>query len=186
MVGIPSAYELVASPFGNIGLVWSQRKSSPHIVRIFLPRGNMTMVETISRSFPGAVRRSNSAIEKICRQVQEFMKGNKVDFSLKYLDINSCSEFQQKVLIENRRIPRGMVSSYGRLADKILIPGGTRAVGSALARNPFPIIIPCHRVIKSNGELGGFGGGLNMKRTLLEMEGVVFDSNGRVNQDYFR
>jgi len=179
-------YELDTSPFGDIGLVWSQRKTSPYIVRIFLPRGNMTMVETISRSFPGAVRRSNGAVKRICGQIQEFMKGNPVDFSLKYLDMSNCSKFQQKVLLENRRIQRGMVSSYGRLADKILIPGGARAVGSALAGNPFPIIIPCHRVISSSGELSGFGGGLKMKKTLLEMEGVGFDSNGKVNKDYFR
>jgi methylated-DNA-[protein]-cysteine S-methyltransferase len=186
MTGMSFAYELIASPFGNIGLVWSQRKSFPYIVRIFLPGGNMTMVETISRSFPGAVRRSNSAVKRICRQIQEFLKGNNVDFSLTYLDINNCSEFQQKVLLENRRIPRGMVSSYGKLADKILVPKGARAVGSALAGNSFPIIIPCHRVIRSSGELGGFGGGLKMKKILLEMEGIVFDSNGKVNQDCFQ
>ncbi len=181
----PYAYEFVASSFGDIGLVWMQKDYATCIMRIFLPGGDMGMVEIISRSFPGAVRRSNDVVKKICRQIHEFMKGDPVDFSLACLDISNCCEFQQRVLLVNKKIPRGRVSSYGRLADQILVPRGARAVGLALARNPFPIIIPCHRVIRSNGELGGFGGGLKMKKILLEMEGVEFDSNGRVSQDYF-
>lgn len=180
------AYELVTSPLGNIGIVWVQKDSLPCIVRIFIPGEDMAMVEIISRSFPNAVRQSNDTIEKICRQVRGFMEGDKVDFSLEYLDMSNCYEFKRKVLLETGRIPRGMVISYGRLTDKILVPRGARAVGSALAGSPFPIIIPCHRVIRSNGEPGGFGGGLKMKRTLLEMEGVGFDSNGKVSQKYFR
>ncbi len=186
MTGMSFAYELVASPFGSIGLVWSQRKFSPYIVRIFLPREGLAMIEIISQSFPGAVRQSNGIVRKVCGQIRELMNGNMVDFSLECLDLSSCSEFQGKVLFESGRIPKGMVSSYGRLADKIFVSRGARAVGLALARNPFPIIIPCHRVIRSNGELGGFGGGLKMKNALLEMEGVGFDSNGRVSRKYFR
>ncbi|MBE9570266.1 MAG: methylated-DNA--[protein]-cysteine S-methyltransferase [Proteobacteria bacterium] len=168
-----------------MGLVWVQKDYSPSIVRILLPGKDMAMVEIIGRFFPCAVRQTNDTIEKICGQIQEFMKGNKVDFSLGYLDMNNCYEFQRKVLLETERIPKGMVISYGRLAGKIHVPQGARAVGSALAGNPFPVIIPCHRVIRSNGELGGFGGGLKMKRTLLEMEGVGFDSKGRVSRDCF-
>ena len=186
-MGIPCAYELVASPFGDVGLVWRQKNLSPCIVRIFLPRKNVDMAHVINQALPGGgVRRSHSMIEKICRQIEEFMRGNPVDFSLEYLDMSNCSTFQQEVLLENRKIPRGRVGSYGKLADTILVHGGARAAGSALARNPFPIIIPCHRVIRSSGELGGFGGGLNMKRTFLEMEGIVFDSQGKVHQEYFR
>jgi methylated-DNA-[protein]-cysteine S-methyltransferase len=65
------------------------------------------------------------------------------------------------------------------------VPGAARAVGTALARNPFPIIIPCHRTVRSNGDLGGFGGGLKMKRELLELEGVQFSTTGRVLTDRF-
>ena len=67
------------------------------------------------------------------------------------------------------------------------MPNSARAVGGALARNPFPIIIPCHRAIKSNGELSGFRGGLKMKRALLELEGVEFSQDGRVitNRIYY-
>ncbi|MDO9527645.1 MAG: methylated-DNA--[protein]-cysteine S-methyltransferase [Syntrophales bacterium] len=185
MAGTPCAYELAASPFGDVGLVWRQKNLSPCIVRIFLPKKNADTAHRINQAFPGVVRRSHSMTEKICYQIEEFMRGNPVDFSLEHLDMRSSSAFQQNVLLENRKIPRGRVSSYGKLAGTILVPGGARATGAALAGNPFSIIIPCHRVIRSSGELGGFGGGLNMKRTFLEMEGIVFDSRGKVNKDYF-
>jgi methylated-DNA-[protein]-cysteine S-methyltransferase len=72
------------------------------------------------------------------------------------------------------------VSTYQRIAKYLGNAKGARAVGSALAGNPFPIIIPCHRAIRSDGTLGGYQGGLEMKRRLLEMEGVMFDALGRV------
>jgi methylated-DNA-[protein]-cysteine S-methyltransferase len=81
------------------------------------------------------------------------------------------------------RIPRGWISTYGRIARHLGTPGGARAVGGALARNPFPIIIPCHRAIGANSELGGFRGGLEMKRALLELEGVEFSQTGKVLTD---
>jgi len=77
------------------------------------------------------------------------------------------------------------VSTYGRIANHLGIPGGARAVGQALARNPFPIIIPCHRAIGAGGDLGGFQGGAAMKRALLELEGVELSSSGRVETDRY-
>jgi len=70
--------------------------------------------------------------------------------------------------------------TYGGLAASIGVPGGARAVGGALAGNPLPLIFPCHRVIRGDGTLGGFGGGLDLKKTLLTREGVSFDRRGRV------
>ena len=77
-------------------------------------------------------------------------------------------------------IPRGRVSSYGLIAARIGSPGGARAVGRALATNPFPIVVPCHRAIRSDGRLGGFQGGAGMKRALLEQEGIAVSPEGRV------
>ena len=99
------------------------------------------------------------------------------------IDFDQCSGIQKKVLLAEYDIPRGWVSTYKRIANKIGIPKGARVVGNALARNPFPIVIPCHRAIKSNGELGGFQGGIEMKQTLLEMEGIEFSNNGKVIAD---
>jgi len=86
--------------------------------------------------------------------------------------IDHCSKFQQKVLRAASAIPRGKISTYQRIAKQIGKPKAVRAVGRALANNPFPLIIPCHRVIRSDGSLGGYQGGLKMKRALLKKEGV--------------
>ena len=75
---------------------------------------------------------------------------------------------------------RGKVSTYQRIAGHLDNPQAARAVGTALAHNPFPIIVPCHRAIRSDGALGGFQGGAEMKRALLEMEGVLADGSDRV------
>ena len=90
----------------------------------------------------------------------------------------------RRVLSEDGEIPRGRVMTYGGLAASLGVPGGARAVGNAMAGNPFPLVIPCHRVVRSDGSLGGFGGGLSMKRALLAMEGVRFDPKGRVFSEY--
>jgi methylated-DNA-[protein]-cysteine S-methyltransferase len=99
------------------------------------------------------------------------------------VDFNNCFSTQKKVLLAEYEIPRGWVSTYKRIAEKIGIPKGARVVGNALARNPFPIIIPCHRAIKTNGDLGGFQGGIAMKRTLLKMEGIKFTDKGKTITD---
>jgi O-6-methylguanine DNA methyltransferase len=92
-----------------------------------------------------------------------------------------CGAFQRKVLLAEYRIPRGWVSTYGKIAKHVGVAGGSRAVGRALAENPFPIIVPCHRAVRVNGEIGGYQGGSDMKRALLEMEGVEFTEKGRVS-----
>ena len=97
--------------------------------------------------------------------------------------LERCSEFQKRVLLAEYGIPRSWISTYGRIARHLRIPGGARAVGGALSRNPFPIIIPCHRAIRANGELGGYRGGLKMKRALLEFEGIELSQAGRVLTD---
>jgi methylated-DNA-[protein]-cysteine S-methyltransferase len=103
-----------------------------------------------------------------------------VTFSEKILDMKLCGEFQRRVLSRVMRIPRGRVSTYGRLAEKSRASRGARAVGNVLAMNPYPLIIPCHRVIRADRSLGGFGGGLKMKKDLLLMEGITFDAKGKV------
>jgi methylated-DNA-[protein]-cysteine S-methyltransferase len=95
---------------------------------------------------------------------------SKIPLNMPCLD--HCSKFQQKVLRAASAIPRGKVSTYQRLAKQIGNSKAARSVGRALANNPFPIMIPCHRVIRSDGSLGGYQGGLKMKRALLKKEGV--------------
>lgn len=101
-------------------------------------------------------------------QLGEYFAGTRKHFDLP-LKLNG-TEFQLRVLQELQRIPYGETTSYGDIAQRIGRPKAVRAVGAANGRNPIPIIVPCHRVIGSNGSLTGFGGGLGAKRALLQLE----------------
>jgi methylated-DNA-[protein]-cysteine S-methyltransferase len=86
------------------------------------------------------------------------------------LDFDGVSPFLRAVWQATRDIPRGQTCSYGELAARVGRPGAARAVGQAMAHNPWPIVVPCHRVVASDGGLGGYGGGLDMKKRLLSLE----------------
>lgn len=98
--------------------------------------------------------------------------------------LEGCSAFQKKVLLEAATIPAGRVASYKWVRDK-LGSGSPRAVGRALAKNPYPVVIPCHRVVRSSGIPGGFQDGPSAKKRLLESEGVRFTISGRVCREFF-
>jgi methylated-DNA-[protein]-cysteine S-methyltransferase len=102
------------------------------------------------------------------RQLAEYFAGDRKSFELP-LKLTG-TEFQVRVLEELQRIPYGETKSYRDIAERIGRPKAVRAVGAANGRNPIPIIIPCHRVIGSHGELTGFGGGLDTKEALLRLE----------------
>lgn len=102
-------------------------------------------------------------------QLKEYFHGKRKDFSLQ-LDLGYGTDFQRKVWKALTEIPYGEVRSYGQQAVKVGSPKAFRAVGSANGKNLIPIIIPCHRVIASGGKLGGFGGGLENKQILLDLE----------------
>lgn len=121
-------------------------------------------------------------------QIQAFLDGRMLSFPphlLHLLRLDPCPPFRRQVLLAVSAIPRGRVSSYGRLAARLNNPGAARAVGTAMATNPFPLIIPCHRVIRSDGGLGEFGSGQAMKKALLEMEGVAFQTPERISKVFF-
>jgi methylated-DNA-[protein]-cysteine S-methyltransferase len=104
--------------------------------------------------------------------IRAFLNGHDVEFDLGSARLDLCSLFQQEALRAEYKIPRGCVSTYGLIAAQIGRPGAARAVGNALAANPFPIVVPCHRVIRSDMNIGGYQGGPDMKLRLLESEGV--------------
>lgn len=109
------------------------------------------------------------------RQLNEYFAGERHEFDLP-LRLDG-TEFQLLVLEELRRIPYGETTSYGAVAKRIGRPKAVRAVGAANGRNPIPIIVPCHRVIGSGGDLTGFGGGLDTKKALLRLEAEHVPSN---------
>ncbi|MDH4222272.1 MAG: methylated-DNA--[protein]-cysteine S-methyltransferase [candidate division Zixibacteria bacterium] len=103
------------------------------------------------------------------KQLKEYFTGKKVKFTDK-LDLSSGSPFEQKVWRKMMQIPYGKTVSYKKLAQMAGEPEKARAVGNACAKNPLTIIVPCHRVIKSDGGLGGYAGGLERKKRLLNLE----------------
>ena len=173
-------YTTVPSAFGTLTIVWRETSEGPRVCRLLLPGERISAEEVMRATYVGIRPLSNPTIKALTEQLQSFLKGDAVDFRLSLIDLGQCSEFQRKVLLAEHEIPRGWVSTYGRIARSLGMPGAARAVGTALSRNPFPIIIPCHRAIRSNGELGGFRGGVKMKRALLELEGVEFSTTGKV------
>ncbi len=169
----PTQWFSLPTAIGEMHFAWAETASGPRLVRILLP-GAAAGVEGM-RDFAPPLEVAN-----IGRLVQVFLSGEAVAFDLSMLALSCCGEFQRRVLLAEAAIPRGWVSTYGRIAAHLGAPGAGRAVGSALARNPFPIVIPCHRAVRSNGTLGGYQGGLTLKRTLLTAEGVAFGDGGRV------
>lgn len=137
-------------------------------------------MERLGIEFPGCEVSSCVEIARVAAGIDAFLRGRDIRFSLDCLQWSACPPFQRAVLRAEHGIPRGSVSTYKLLAARVGNPRGARAVGNALANNPFPIIVPCHRAIRSDRSLGGFQGGLAMKRALLEREGISFDRKGRV------
>ncbi len=123
--------------------------------------------------------------EDLARSLDACLRGGTPSFPLAWLDLETVTPFQKKILLTLAGVPRGKVISYGTLAARAGFPGAARAAGTAMARNPFPLVIPCHRVIRSSGEPGRFGNGTALKRALLLWEGVTFDRAGRVNRSCF-
>jgi len=112
---------------------------------------------------------SPDRFKELIKRLKAYLSGHRVSFPNE-LDLSSATPFQREVWQTTRLIPYGETRSYSWLAEKIGKPRAVRAIGQALAGNPLPIIIPCHRVISSNGKLGGYSGGLETKRRLLHLE----------------
>ena len=115
------------------------------------------------------------AVETLVRAVESYFRGEEIGGAVieELLGYLAPTEFEQAVLREVALIPRGDTASYGEVAERAGYPRAARAVGNVMHTNPYPIIIPCHRVIRSDGNLGGYGGAENIKAWLLRFEGHV-------------
>lgn len=114
--------------------------------------------------------RDPEALAEVERELREYFGGERDSFDLP-VDLSFLTEFQQEVLVEARAIRFGQVVPYSELARRIGNPKAARAVGNALGSNPVAIVVPCHRVVRNDGSLGGYGGGVQYKQRLLEIEG---------------
>ena len=139
---------------GTRGLVAIEYDSSEANFRAYL-----------SKHIHGNPVRSASHVSDAKEQVAKYLSGRIDHWDLK-VDLSAITPFQRRVLEEARRVPRGQVSTYAEIARRIGNPKAVRAVGQALRNNPIPIVVPCHRIIASDGTLGGYGGRMRDKRKI--------------------
>ena len=142
--------------------------SANELVRTTLPQHSAKEAQQLLGSINDATWAPHS-FEDLIQRFRIYCSGHKVTFA-NQLDLSRATAFQRKVWEVTRLIPYGETRSYAWVAEQIDKPRAARAVGQALGRNPLPIIIPCHRVLTSSGQLGGFGGGVEMKKHLLSLE----------------
>ena len=174
-----------STPYGPVVIIWKGSGSNARIIRVLLSNPTASAIKRTSSFYPDVDESSCREIDTVASNIRRFLKGEPVQFDLDVADIGACGTFQQRVLRAEYAIPRGHVSTYKLIAAHLGVPGGARAVGNALANNPFPLIVPCHRAVRSDGRTGGFQGGPDMKRSLLSKEGILFDDSGRVKSSVF-
>ena len=131
-------------------------------------------ISEVRRGLKSIPQHNPNKLSAIVKQVREYLLGKRTEFDLA-LDMRLMTDFQRTVLQATQTVPHGSVATYGEIAKRIGKPKAARAVGQALGRNPIPLVIPCHRVLASDGSLGGYsgGGGLATKRQLLQLEGAL-------------
>ena len=160
---------LPRSPIGPVYIALSARG----VVAIDFSDGEEAFLSWIRKRTDGYPMRSPERMAEAIHQVEEYLAGKRATFDLP-IDMRFVSDFQRTVLRVVMRVPRGEVITYGALARVIGRPKAARAVGRALGSNPIPIVIPCHRVLASDGSLGWYSGrgGVRTKEDLLRLEGV--------------
>lgn len=172
MNSVSESYALFGTPIGTCGIAWGERG----VVAVQLPEPSER--ETRTRMLRG---RANAREEQPPPEMQRgidaivaLLSGADTDLTMIALDMRGVPDFHRRVYEIARAIPVGDTSTYGVIATRLGDPTAARAVGQALGRNPFPIVIPCHRVLAANGKLGGFsgGGGNVTKLRMLAIEGA--------------
>ena len=144
--------------------------SATGLMRTTLPQQSDREVRQLLGDGISQATRSPRRFQDLTERFRIYFAGHKASFPDK-LDLSASTAFQREVWKIARLIPYGETRSYGWIARQMKKPGAARAVGQALGKNPLPIIVPCHRVLANDGKLGGFSGGIEMKRHLLHLEG---------------
>jgi methylated-DNA-[protein]-cysteine S-methyltransferase len=166
---IDVAYARVDSPFGEMLVA----KTDRGVIRVAFPhRPTDVLIEQLAEEISPRVLEAPARLDDVRRQLDEYFEGKRTDFDLP-LDWRLTRGFQSKAIRQIAKIPYGRTLSYGEVAAKAGNPRAVRATGTACGANPLPPIVPCHRVIQASGAIGNYGGGPEMKKALLEMEGVL-------------
>jgi methylated-DNA-[protein]-cysteine S-methyltransferase len=161
------AYAEVDSPIGPLGVASTPRG----LVRLaFVPAEQMA--EELAAKLSPRVLRSPAKLDEVRRELDEYFEGRRQDFDLP-VDWSLSRGFFRRVLQRTARIGYGQVGTYAQVAREAGSPRAVRAAGNALGANPVAIVVPCHRVLRTGGALGGYGGGVERKEFLLKLEGAV-------------
>jgi methylated-DNA-[protein]-cysteine S-methyltransferase len=161
------AYAKLDSPVGTL-LLAGTREGLVRIAYLDPDQEDEVLMALSARVSP-RILAAPRRLDEPRRELDEYFEGRRQTFGVA-LDRRLMSEFGRRVLAATARIPYGSVSTYGEVAMEAGSPRGSRAAGNALGANPLPIVIPCHRVLRSGGTIGGYTGGLDRKRTLLALE----------------
>ena len=161
------------TPIGPCGLAWGERG----LIGVSLPERDAGAVrERLLRRLPEATgSEPPPGVIEARDLILALLSGETADLSPIRLDLDRVGDFERRLYAIARAIPPGQVMTYGEIATRLGEPGAAQAVGQAMGKNPWPIVVPCHRVVGSNGKLGGFSapGGAKTKLRILEIEGAL-------------
>ena len=166
--GEPLRYTLMTdTPVGVLGLAAGEAG----LCRVDYVKNERQFLERILEAFGDRPVLRSDALDPARKQLDRYFTGKRLTFDLP-IDLSAVHGFSRRVLEASVRIPVGQVLSYGQIAAKAGNARASRAAGNALHINPIPIVVPCHRIVRSDGSIGGYGGGPGIKEWLLEHEGV--------------
>lgn len=167
-------YCLIATKIGPVGLAWSESG----LLRLQLPdydgASTLARLTRLTRRLEAEEGHPPQWLEPTVKRLQQYFTGTVTDLSGEPLDFTGVPEFHQVLYREMLKLGWGETVTYGELAERVGSPGAAQSVGTAMGRNPLPVIVPCHRVLASGNKLGGFSapGGVQTKLAMLEMEGI--------------
>lgn len=167
-----TGFALFDTAIGSCAIIWSEQG----VAGVQLPEGPEVQTRRrIARRFPGAPEvPPPPALQRVVDDIVALLRGQPRDLATVPLDLDGVPGFHRQVYEVARTVPAGRTISYGEIATRLGEPGAARAVGQALGHNPFPIVVPCHRVVAAGGKIGGFSarGGAETKRRMLVIEGA--------------
>jgi len=161
-------YHLFPTRFGHAAILFE--KAPLLIKRVFLPCHSRKVLKGQIKETGGATAGHTPEVLSLCRDIQAYFDGAPIRPPWKLLDLRDLTPLQQVVLKTVATVPRGTTRTYGQIAAQIGRPRACRFVGTALACNPFPVVIPCHRIVRGDGSPGSFSGGTELKRRMLALE----------------
>jgi methylated-DNA-[protein]-cysteine S-methyltransferase len=161
-------YHLFSTPFGHGAILF---EGPPLLIkRILLPHAGSNLLKGRIQHAGPATAGHTPEILGLCRDIEAYLHGAPAQPPWKILDVCGLTPLQQLVLKAVATVAHGKTRTYGQIAAQIGRPRACRFVGTTLARNPFPVVIPCHRIVRADGSPGGFAGGTELKRRMLALE----------------